>query len=169
MNTKDQLHSSEGVQSKKRLEFEKFLADLSMIYTSDTRPETVSIQQARNGSKGVDVFIHELVLPSEVVAMKNLGLTFQDHSASGFDQALARAEAIVEADHTQPGAFGYLLSQIDPRPLLTVVAHFWTVDDTVECALNCVRKHFPEGSYPELGKNIVWSTDLMVLKVKNGY
>jgi hypothetical protein len=29
MNTKDQVHSSEGVQSEKRLEFEKFLADLS--------------------------------------------------------------------------------------------------------------------------------------------
>ena len=60
------------------------------------------------------------------------------------------------------------LSQIDPRPQLTVVTHFWTVDDAVECALNCVRKHFPEGSYPEFGKDIVWSADLMVLLVKKG-
>lgn len=141
---------------------------LSMIYTSDTRPETVSIRQARNGGQGVDVFIHELVLPPELAAMKNLGLTFPDHSAPGFDQALARAGAIVEADHTEPGAFGYLLSQIDPRPQLTVITHFWTVDDAVECALNCVRKHFSEGGYPEFGKDIVWSTDLMVLKVKKG-
>ncbi len=47
---------------------------LSMIYTSDTRPETHSIQQAINGRKGVDVFIHEMVVPPEVWAMKNMGL-----------------------------------------------------------------------------------------------
>ena len=100
--------------------------------------------------------------------MKNMGLTFPDHSAPGWDQALARADAIVEADHTPPGAFGCLLSRINPRPRLTVVTHFWTVDDNVECALNSVRKHFAESSYPEFGKDIVWSTDLMVLKVKKG-
>ena len=31
-----------------------------------------------------------------------------------------------------------------------------------------MRKHFPKGSYPELGKDILWPTDLMVLKVKKG-
>ena len=41
-------------------------------------------------------------------------------------------------------------------------------DDIVECAYNSVRKHFLKGSYPELGKDIVFSTDLMVLKVKKG-
>ena len=93
---------------------------LSMIYTSDTRPETVSIQQAHNGGKGVDVFIHEMCLPPEVAVMKTLGLTFPDHSVPGFDQALASLGAIVESAHTTQGAFGYLLSQIDPRPQLTV-------------------------------------------------
>ncbi len=29
-----------------------------------------------------------------------------------------------------------------------------------------MRMHFPKGSYPEFGKDIVFSTDLMVLKVK---
>ena len=48
---------------------------LSMIYTSDTRPETHCIKQAINGGKGVDVFIHEMVVPPEVWAMKNMGLT----------------------------------------------------------------------------------------------
>ena len=66
--------------------------------------------------------------------------------------------AIVEADHTEPGAFGYLLSQIAPRPQLTVVTHSWTVDDTVGCALNRVRKHFSGGGYPRFGKDIVRST-----------
>ncbi len=31
-----------------------------------------------------------------------------------------------------------------------------------------MRKHFPNSSYPEFGKDIVWATDLMVLKVKKG-
>jgi formate hydrogenlyase transcriptional activator len=34
VNTKDQVHSSEGVQSQKRLEFEKFLADLSARFVA---------------------------------------------------------------------------------------------------------------------------------------
>jgi ribonuclease Z len=66
------------------------------------------------------------------------------------------------------GGFGHLLSQIDPRPQLTVAVHFPVADDTVACAWESVRKHFPEGSYPERGKDIIWPTDLMVLKVKKG-
>jgi ribonuclease Z len=60
------------------------------------------------------------------------------------------------------------LSQIDPRPRLTVIAHFPATDDTVKCAMNSVRAHFPKGGYPEFGKDIIWSTDLMVLSVKKG-
>ena len=87
--------------------------------------------------------------------MKTLGLTFPDHSYPGFEQALESLGAIVESAHTTPEAFGYLLSQIGPLPQLTVAVHFTVADDTVECALNSVRTHFPEGSYPELGKDIV--------------
>lgn len=76
--------------------------------------------------------------------------------------------AILESAHTPQGAFGYLLSQIEPRPQLTVAVHFPVADDSVECALNSVRKHFPNSSHPEFGKDIVWATDLMVLKVKKG-
>jgi ribonuclease Z len=141
---------------------------LSMIYTSDTRPETVSIRQACNGRKGVDVFIHEILPPDELFVMKNFGLTWPDHSVDGFEQALEQAEDIEESAHTPQGAFGYLLSQIEPRPQLTAAVHFPVADDTVECALNSVRKHFPKGSYPKLGKDIIWPTDLMVLKVKKG-
>jgi ribonuclease Z len=142
--------------------------DLSMIYTSDTRPNTVTIQQAHNGGKGVDVFIHEMTIPLEVAVMKSLGLTVPDHSVPGFDPAMESLGAIVESAHTPQGAFGYLLSQIAPRPQLTVPVHFTLADDTIECAYNSVRQHFPEGSYPVRGKDIVWPTDLMVLKVKKG-
>ncbi len=141
---------------------------LSLIYTSDTRPETVSIQQAHNGGQGVDVFIHEMAPAQELAVMKTMGLTFPDRSAPGFDQALDQMNAIVESAHTPQGAFGTMLSQMDPRPQLAVLAHFPVNDDIVACALHSVRQHFPKGSYPALGKDIVWSTDLMVLKVKKG-
>ena len=69
---------------------------------------------------------------------------------------------VQNSSHSPQGAFGYLLSQINPRPRLTVATHFPVSDDTVACALNSVQQHCPE---VELGKNIVWSFDLMVLKV----
>lgn len=35
----------------------------AMIYTSDTKPEKVSVRQAINGAGGVNVFIHEMGVP----------------------------------------------------------------------------------------------------------
>jgi ribonuclease Z len=141
---------------------------LSLIFTSDTRPETVSIRQANNGGKGVDVFIHEMSPAQELGVMKTMGLTWPDHSAPGFADALDQMNDIVESAHTPQGAFGHLLSRIVPRPQLAVAMHFPVEDDIVECAYKSVRKHFPQGRYPELGEDIVFSTDLMVLKVKKG-
>jgi ribonuclease Z len=141
---------------------------LSLIYTSDTRPDTVSIQQANNGGNGVDVFIHEMAPADELGVMKTMRLTWPDHTVDGFEMALDQMNDIVESAHTPQGAFGHLLSQINPRPQLAVACHFPVEDDIVECAYNSVRKHFPEGRYPEPGKDILFSTDLMVLKVKKG-
>ena len=58
------------------------------------------------------------------------------------------------------------MSQINPRPKLTVIAHFPVADDTIECAMNSVQAHFPNAGYPILNRDIIWSTDLMVLSVK---
>jgi ribonuclease Z len=144
--------------------------DLTMIYTSDTRPETRCIDQANNGDKGVDVFIHEMILPPELLTMKNdPGLTAPPPPGenASFDAAVQNTANIEESSHTPQGAFGYLLTQLNPRPRLTVVAHFPVADDTVQCAMNSVLAHFPPNSgYPVLGRDIVWATDLMVLTVK---
>ncbi|MBP1693510.1 MAG: Metal-dependent hydrolase of the beta-lactamase superfamily III-like protein [Chloroflexi bacterium] len=77
--------------------------------------------------------------------------------------ALDRMSDIVESAHTVPGAYEYMLSQMNPWPRLAVATHFPVADDIVECAYNSVRKHFPTGSYPEFGKDIIWPTDLMVV------
>lgn len=132
---------------------------LSMIYTGDTKPEVRSVDAAINDGNGVDVFIHEMVVPAQVWAMK------MDRSTElpPFDDpTVEQLTTVQNSSHSPQGAFGFLMTQIDPKPRLTVATHFPVANDTVGCALKSVQEHWPEA---ELGKNIVWSFDLMVIKV----
>ena len=139
--------------------------NLTMIYTSDTKPETNCIEQAKNSGRGVDVFIHERVVPPAVWAYKNMGL---DAAPETNDANYAEYQATVQgltfvqnSSHTPQGAFGYILSQIEPRPKLTVATHFPVDDETVASALQSVQAH----TNVAMGQDIVWSFDLMVLRV----
>jgi ribonuclease Z len=149
---------------------------LTMVFTSDTRPETVSIEQASNRDRhgvprGVDVLIHEMIVPPEVWVMKVLGLPapLPDGVSDEWDRALADAKRVQNSSRTPQGAFGHLLSQVTPRPRLTVATHFPVADDTVACALNGVRTHVPDitwsPAYDPEHHNIAWARDLMVLRV----
>jgi ribonuclease Z len=141
----------------------------SMIYTSDTKPETNCIEQAKNvdatgEARGVDVFIHEMAVPPEVWAMKIMGLT----EPGSMDDPAWKAtvdwtKRVQDSSHTPPGAFGHILGRIAPRPRLTVATHFPVTDDTVACALKSVQGHVPD--IGRLGEQITWSCDLMVLRV----
>ena len=150
---------------------------LSMIYTSDTKPEKLSVENAKNidpktgEAKGVDVFIHEMIVPAQVWAMKDSHLP----ELPPFDNPGVQFSTMVQnSSHTPQGAFGYLLSQIEPRPRLTVATHFPVADDTVECAMNSVMQHcnvyqrndpqFPDPP-PQDAARITWSFDLMVISV----
>ncbi len=139
----------------------------TMIYTSDTRPEQESINQASNGGTGVDVFIHEMVIPPSVWAFKNLGLSAPPPVGSKYYDSYVtmtnQLQMVQNSSHTPQGAFGYLLSKISPRPKLTVPTHFPVADDTVTCAYQSVLAHCPD--IGKLGENITWSFDLMVLRV----
>jgi ribonuclease Z len=132
---------------------------LSMIFTGDTKPEIRSRDKAINKGNGVDVFIHEMDVPAQVWAMK---MEHSDTLPSPKSRAVQDLTNVENSSHSPQGAFGYLLSQITPRPRLTVATHFPVADDTVECALKSVQAHCPEA---ELGRNMVWSFDLMVIKV----
>ncbi len=134
---------------------------LSMIYSSDTKPEYHCINQAINGGKGVDVFIHEMIVPAEVWAMKTLGLSAPG-SGPVWEATLNAATQVQNSSHTPQGAFGYLLSQIAPRPRLTVATHFPVADDTVASALASVQAHCPD---VKQGKDLTWSFDRMVIRV----
>ena len=140
---------------------------LSMIYTSDTKPEELCIEQAKNEGKGVDVFIHEMIVPADVWAMKFLKLP----GLPSPDTFLVKQLVMVQnSSHTPQGAFGYILSQINPRPRLTVATHFPVADDTVECAKKSVMEHcnIVQGRDPkpkEDAARITWSFDRMVITV----
>ncbi len=135
---------------------------LSMIYTSDTKPETNTILQANNAGKGVDVLIHEMIVPPEIWAME-FSHYCQPGSGPTWDNYISRTTEVQNSSHTPQGAFGYLLSRINPRPRLTVATHFPVSDDTIACALASVNKHCPD--ITDLGQGLTWSFDLMVLRV----
>ena len=140
---------------------------LTMIYSSDTKPETNSVNLACNGTNGVDVFIHEMVIPPSVWAYKQMGLNAppdpSDTKAYAFYQGtVAQLTTVEDSSHTPQGAFGYLLSQISPPPRLTVATHFPVADDTVTSAFQSVQAHCTNIVF---GRDIVWSFDQMVLRV----
>ncbi len=149
----------------------------TVIYTSDTRPEWASVRAASGGAP-VDLFIHEMNVPPEIMAMKSLGLTTlppPDPYKAFYETLLATYTTVWENSHTTQGAFGYLLSQIQPRPRLAVATHFPIAQDTVDCAFQSVQRQ--AGRFGQeirmMGKEaigpadehryITWSTDRMVL------
>ncbi len=88
------------------------------------------------------------------------------------DSASVQQTAMVQnSSHSPQGAFGYLLSQIQPRPRLTVATHFPVANDTVGCAMKSVRRHFHDekvhqgNDAPADAVRITWSFDLMVITV----
>jgi ribonuclease Z len=139
---------------------------LTMIYSSDTKPETNSVDQACNGTNGVDVFVHEMVVPPDVWAWKQLGLPGEPATNSPaypiYTNTVAELTRVQNSSHTPQGAYGYLLSQIHPPPRLAVATHFPVADDTVTSAFNSVQAHCTNIVF---GKDIVWSFDLLVLRV----
>ena len=124
---------------------------LSMIFSGDTKPNTEMIAQAG----GVDVLIHEMVMPAYDWAAKNSNY---EPGTPEFEKARTYAEMVQNSSHTPQGAFGYLLSQMNPPPRLAVATHFQAADDTIASAMRSVRNHYPTGE-------ITFAADLMVITV----
>lgn len=128
---------------------------LSMIFSGDTKPNTDMVNQAG----GVTLLIHEMVVPAEVWAMKNLGITDKSQVSSEiWNAAYNYALAVQNSSHTPQGAFGYLLSQMKPAPKYAVATHFQATDDTIDSAMKSIRNHYPKG-------NVTIAADLMVLNL----
>jgi len=106
---------------------------LSMVFSGDTKPSNYII----NNSKGVDVLIHEMVVPTETWASKNSGLKPGD---PGWDQALSVAQLVQDSSHTPQQALGYIFSQTNPR--LGIATHFQVNEDTVGPAMKDIRSWY---------------------------
>lgn len=128
---------------------------LSMIFTGDTKPNNYFVQQAG----GVTVLIHEMVVPAEVWAQKNLHITNKDQVSSDvWNAAYNYALEVQNSSHTPQCALGYVLSQIKPAPKLAVATHFQATDDTIDSAMKSIREHYPKG-------DVTIAADFMVLNV----
>ena len=121
---------------------------LSMVFSGDTKPNYYMVEQA----KGVDVLIHEMVVPPEVWAEKNTGFKPGD---LGWQQAIAYTTAVEDSSHTTQKAFGYIMSQTNPR--LGIATHFQVNDDTVENAMRDIRLWY-QGP-------VTLATDLLVINI----
>jgi ribonuclease Z len=124
---------------------------LSMIYSGDTKPNYTMLKQAQ----GVDVLIHEMVMPPDQWASHSLGIPVDQLT----DRQVTYMQTIQNSSHTTQGAFGYMLSQMNPRPRLTVATHFQAQDDTIASAQKSLDANkIPREAY-------TFAADLMMLNV----
>lgn len=128
---------------------------LKVVFSGDTKPNYDMTAKA----SGIDVLIHEMVVPADVWAMKNLGITNPNQvDPAIWNAALNAATEIQNSSHTPQGAFGYILSQLSPAPRLAVATHFQATDDTMASAMNSVRAHYQTGA-------VTFAADFMVLNI----
>jgi ribonuclease Z len=110
------------------------------------------IDLAKNKEKGIDVWVHEMVMPPDAWARKLQG----EEPGAWFLQYITDVQ---NSSHTTQGAFGYLLTQIEPRPRLTVATHFQAQDDTIESARTSLDAYgIPRTAY-------TFASDFTVLNV----
>jgi len=88
-----------------------------------------------------------------------------DYSNPMYVATVARMKDVQASSHTPQGAYGFLLSQINPRPRLAVSTHFPVADDTVHCAMNSVAQYVSD--IGGLGEKPTFSSDRMLISVNH--
>jgi ribonuclease Z len=120
------IHAREGAISYK-LEWN----NMSMVFSGDTKPNTFMTTRA----KGVDLLIHEMAAPPSVWTTRETGLTPAD--GAEYYEVLDLNLQVIENSHTLQAAFGYVMSQTEPK--LAVATHFPNDPDLVKPALQDIR------------------------------
>jgi ribonuclease Z len=121
----------------------------SMVFTGDTKPNDYVLKNA----EGVDILIHEMTTTPEVWTTKQTGLT----SGTIYEQYLQINKEVIENSHTVQGAYGYILSQTNPR--LGVATHFPNDPDLVKSGLDAMSC----SGYPR--EQCVIAQDLTVITI----
>ena len=88
-----------------------------------------------------------------------------DYSNPAYVATVERMTNVQASSHTPQGAYGFLLTQIDPKPRLAVATHFPVADDTVHCAMNSVAQYVPD--IGALGEKLTFSFDRMLISVNH--
>lgn len=120
---------------------------LSMIYAGDTLPN----YYMTNNAEGVDVLVHEIVMPASVWNQK-MGVSSDEDEW---------AQMVQDSSHTPQKALGYMLNQLKQKkkaPRLAVATHFQATDDTIESAFHDIRLWYPRG-------DVAIASDFMVVTV----
>jgi ribonuclease Z len=106
------------------------------------------------GSAGVDLLIHETVIPAEVWASLATG------GGTPSPDSLLVSRTVQENSHTPEPALGYILAQAqnaNKPPRLAVATHFQATDSTIRPALAAIRSKY--------AGPVSIATDLMVVNV----
>ncbi|MFI5118424.1 MAG: MBL fold metallo-hydrolase [Terriglobales bacterium] len=153
------VHDRQGAISYK-LEWRS--RGLSMIFSGDTLPNYYVVNNAYmdfNGKRqGVDVLIHEMVVPPEVWAYINSGI----YPPPKF--AVDQADEVQRCSHTPQLAYGYILNLLEYKPRLAIGTHFQATNATVNAALNDILSWY-NGNPDIQNGNILVASDLLVLNV----
>lgn len=124
---------------------------LSMIYSGDTKPNNTLLAQAQ----GVDVLIHEMVMPADQWAAHSLGVPVCELTPSEVEYS----QTIQNSSHTSQAAFGYLMSRLQPLPRLTVATHFQAQDEMIASAIRSLNAfNIPRNKY-------TFAADFMMLNL----
>jgi ribonuclease Z len=130
------VHCRAGSLSYK-LEWKTPLGEvLSMIYCGDSLPNNYMIDNAKSG---VDVLIHEIVMTASNWIRK-MGIDPDTHP-----NAVQQAQNVQDSSHTPHKAYGFILDQVQKQgkaPRLAVGTHFQATDDTIQLALEDIRKWY---------------------------
>ena len=127
---------------------------MSLIFSGDSKPNSFMLKALTEGQTGVDLLIHEMVIPAEVWAAIATG-GGEPSSAS-----LLTARAVQENSHTPELALGYILAETqkaNKSPRLAVATHFQASDSTIRPAFDALRSWY--------AGPITIATDLMVFNV----
>ena len=155
------VHTREGALSYK-LEWTTPSGQvLSMIYAGDTLPSQYMIDQAK---PGVDVLIHEIVVPAAVWTAK-LGL-------GSSQTAINQAQQVQDSSHTPQLAYGYILQQIIEQkgvaPRLAIGTHFQATDDLINAAMSDIRYWYKQGDVTIASDTMVLNVTKAGIKVRRG-
>lgn len=129
---------------------------LRVLFTGDSLPNKLTVDQANQFGEPIDVLISEMALDAEVWANKMSALSEGD---PGYEEAVIGSKEVQLSSHTPMKMLGYILSMTNPR--LAVGTHCFLNNDVLIHAVDEIRSFYPQG-------DLAFALDGMVLNLVKG-